>query len=844
MTIDVETLLVRLEATQTKFEKQMAASYRTADRRSNQIERRFAQMNRNLQRSTSNAALSVNRALGTIGAGLGVREVAAYADAWTTAGNKLRAAAQSSGVQVRSLNELKEGANDARTGLEPYVDLYARLIRSASGVAKSELEIAQATNIVSKAFKAGGATVREQASGILQLGQALGSGVLQGDELRSLRESAPIIAKAIAEEFKTNVAGLKQLGAEGKLTSERVFKAIIAAQDDIEAQFAKTNATIADSMTRINNEFTAYIGNADQASGASAKLVEALQYVADNFEGVADTIVSFATVLIGAFTGKAIVGTVLGLGRAVAALGVFLTAVSSGTLVLTSFAAALGPIGLLAGAAAASYFLFSGNVADANAELAKQAGTANQVQGSIDELVKAQKAYEQAIINTKGSQSSTTKSIVADTKKEFEAKRSLLQLELKRQQALLAQQRASLQQRTSGIFEAANRNRTISRRVRGSDTAGTNLPSADGFLATDAIDSQINQLGDGYKRLAAEAQLTEVSISKLNEAINTSFDAPEYSGFGDAKPTGSGSSKGGKSFSNDLERVRQRIGLIQAETAALASLNPHVNDYGFAVERAKIQQQLLSSAKRNGIPVTASLAAQISELANEYAQATVTSKQLVASQELVQKRAEEMNEFGRDTLGGFIRDLRDGKSASEALAGALEKVADKLLDVALNAAFDSKGGGLFSSVLGSIFGFGGGFPAPGQIGLFDKGGFTGHGGTHEAKGVVHGGEYVFKKKRVQQLGLANLERLHRGYADGGFVGRISSAPPSGGGYRDGSPMALHVHASQKNEFYGHKSADMVAIEDQQRERDLSFESNVVTAVRKAIADRQLQSNDF
>lgn len=813
MTIDVETLLVRLEATQTKFEKQLANSYRTADRRSNQIERRFTRMNRNLQRSTSNAALSVNRALGTIGVGLGVREVAAYADAWTTAGNKLRAAAQSSGVQTRSLDALKDGANEARTGLEEYVDLYARLIRSASGVAESELEIAQATSIVSKAFKAGGATAREQASGILQLGQALGSGVLQGDELRSLRESAPIIAKAIADEFKTTVAGLKQLGAEGKLTSERVFRAIISAQADIEAQFEKTNSTITDAITRINNEFTSYIGNADQANGASAKLVEALQYLADNFSTVADTVVSFATVLIGAFAGKAIVGTVLGLGRAVVALGVFLTAVKTGTLVMASFTAVLGPIGLLAGGAAAAIYLLSNANDDAGRSIGQHESAIVALNAKLGDNVDLSAKSRKAVLNEADAHLKAAKATLQNAQ---------AKLKLREQEAAVVNRSAP-----DGFFLDGSINDPFS-----SDT-GTNILREG---ANNSLDRAAREFDEARKDYDGALEAIEKLKASLGEGVST----PDNSGFGNATSSSSGSGKSGKNFESSLDRVRERIALIKAETAAQATLNPLVDDYGYAVERAKIQQQLLASAKRNNIQITPELSATIDELAGAYANATVESKRLSESQQTLQRRAQELKDTEKDALKGFIQDIKAGTSASDALANALDKVADKLLDIA----FENYNGNFLSSLFG-FFGFGStSVGAPTNLLPYSDGGYTGPGGKYEPKGVVHGGEFVFSKQRVQQLGLGNLERLHRGYANGGLVGRMSSSPPTGAGYGSNSPIALHVHATQKNEFNGHKSADMIAIEDQQRERDLNFKSNVVTAVREAIADRALQSNDF
>lgn len=300
---------------------------------------------------------SLNKGLAAVGSVLGTNEVRKYADQWTTAENMLKAATAATGMQTRSLKELRVGADDARVSVEDYVDLYARMVRSASGVAKSENEIALATNLVSKAFKAGGASAQEQAAGILQLGQALGSGVLQGDELRSLRENAPIVAKAIADEFGVTVAKLKDLGAEGKLTSDRVFRAIINAQKTIEAQFAATNATIGDGMTAINNAMLQYVGTAGDMTGISATVSRALILISQNFDQVADAGMQLAAVLAGVLVGRSLGGMIRTLGTTTAALVKFHQAAKAaqGAMGLVQamggLGAAAGPLGAIIGGA-------------------------------------------------------------------------------------------------------------------------------------------------------------------------------------------------------------------------------------------------------------------------------------------------------------------------------------------------------------------------------------------------------------------------------------------------------------------------------------------------------------
>lgn len=321
---------------------------------------------------------SLNKGLAAVGSVLGTNEVRKYADQWTSAENMLKAATAATGMQTRSLKELRVGADDARVSVEDYVDLYARMVRSASGVAKSENEIALATNLVSKAFKAGGASAQEQAAGILQLGQALGSGVLQGDELRSLRENAPIVAKAIADEFGVTVAKLKDLGAEGKLTSDRVFRAIINAQKTIEAQFAATNATIGDGMTAINNAMLQYIGTAGDMTGISATVSRALILISQNFDQVADAGMQLAAVLAGVLVGRSLGGMIRTLGTTTAALVKFHQAAKAaqGAMGLVQamggLGAAAGPLGAIIGGA---LVLSVGNYTVKAMEARKNSGT-------------------------------------------------------------------------------------------------------------------------------------------------------------------------------------------------------------------------------------------------------------------------------------------------------------------------------------------------------------------------------------------------------------------------------------------------------------------------------------
>ncbi len=679
MAQDLERLVVQLSADIKKYENAMAKATGLTQKRANEIERRFLAMNAKVEKSFAGMGNRISSSLDSAlkstvalaGTALSVREISQYADAWTEAGNKIGAAATSAGVQARSLNELKDGANEARTAFGDYVDLYARLIRSASGVAKSEQEIATATSIVSKAFKAGGASAQEQAAGILQLGQALGSGVLQGDELRSLRENAPILAQAIANEFKTTIAGLKDLGAEGKLTSDRVFKAILNAQKPIEAQFKATNSTISDAMTRINNEFTSYIGNADSSAGATSKLVEALNFLADNFKEVGDVVLQFVAIITGALVGRALVGVVTSLGTAVAALGTFITAVRTGTLVAGSLATALGPIGLIAGAAAAAIYLVvdGANATDKAITRANDAVSSHAV--ALNEAKSSSQGYSVALRN--------------QIKMQYEAAKA--SFDLAYAESLAARARAD-------NFRAMTKSLT-----------GYAL-SFDPFdYAARTSDDKATEIGKAALKLRAQLEQIDAEM------------AEQPSGFGG----GLGSSTNGKTKANEyqreVEQITKRTAALKAETAAMAGLNPLLNDYGYTLEFARAKQDLLTAAQEAGVKITPELTASIEDLAAGYANAVVASEQLAEKQDEIRQRAEEAMATAKDVTRGIIDGFVEGASAADILADSLKKIGDALIDDVLNSIFKvnnaAGGGGGFLSGLFSLFGGGGGggFPS-------------------------------------------------------------------------------------------------------------------------------------
>ncbi|MGL4445669.1 MAG: tape measure protein, partial [Alsobacter sp.] len=265
MAREVEALVLQVSADVRRMEKALNQVRGTTNRQLGLVEKRFDTMNARVRKSGEDMARGLGRSLAAVASALTVREVANYADAWTNATNRLSAAGVSitdlAAVQQRLLNISLQ----TRTGLTDTVVLYSRLTQATQGITRTSEDLARATEIVNQAFKAGGATISEQQAAITQLSQALSSGVLQGDELRSLRENAPLLARAIANEFGVTIGGLKKLGEEGKLTTDRIFSGILKAGQAIQTQFAATSITIGESFGNLVTSLTAAVGRLNDA---------------------------------------------------------------------------------------------------------------------------------------------------------------------------------------------------------------------------------------------------------------------------------------------------------------------------------------------------------------------------------------------------------------------------------------------------------------------------------------------------------------------------------------------------------------------------------------------------
>lgn len=196
-----------------------------------------------------------------------VGEIKETADAMMSLSSRIRLVTQNDAERLSVESRLYAMSMKNRASLEDIGDLYYKTALSASRFGATQEDVLRLTDIVSKSLIIGGADTVQQKSTILQLSQALGSGVLQGDELRSLRENAPILMDQISKFFGVSMAGLKEMGAKGELTTERLMQAILASGTAVDAQMGKITPTIGQAITVLGNKWSKFILDVQNSTG-------------------------------------------------------------------------------------------------------------------------------------------------------------------------------------------------------------------------------------------------------------------------------------------------------------------------------------------------------------------------------------------------------------------------------------------------------------------------------------------------------------------------------------------------------------------------------------------------
>nr|DAY40515.1 MAG TPA: Tail tape measure [Bacteriophage sp.] len=220
-------------------------------------------------------------------AGFGASQLKGFADGYTEIQNKLRLVESASISSSKGLNNVFDIALKTNQSINATSGVYQRFAQNAETLKISQAQIASLTETVSKAVAVSGASAGAADAALTQFGQALGSGILRGDEFNSVMEQTPALAKAIATGLGVTTGELRNMAKEGKLTMDVLVPALERAKESVDDQFNTRILTISAAFENLNTSTIKWIGELDKSTGASEAFAKAINEIANHLTIVA-----------------------------------------------------------------------------------------------------------------------------------------------------------------------------------------------------------------------------------------------------------------------------------------------------------------------------------------------------------------------------------------------------------------------------------------------------------------------------------------------------------------------------------------------------------------------------
>lgn len=294
-----------------------------------------AQATNALKRQAESTANSFRTLATTLVSAFAVQRLVAVADEMQNIRSRIGMLPQTVGDVGAAFDEAAKHASAAGVSIEAYTSLYTRVGNAAKDYIKTQEDLLGITDTISKALVVGGASTQEASAVMTQFSQALASGVLQGDEFRSMAEAAPQYLDKLSEAMGIPREQLKKMASDGKLTAKAVIEATRTMEGYFSDKFRAMPMTVGRAVTTIKNDFAAMIDRMNRETQIIPKLAKALLSVFDAIRGGLEKLVKamggwenalrFVGIALGVAFGAKAISMIIAFGAAgAAALAPFL----------------------------------------------------------------------------------------------------------------------------------------------------------------------------------------------------------------------------------------------------------------------------------------------------------------------------------------------------------------------------------------------------------------------------------------------------------------------------------------------------------------------------------------
>lgn len=252
--------------------------------RSAQAQRDLAQINASLAKIEKSAASVGERfsaMFANIGRAAAVGGLATYvvsvSNEFASLSNQLALVTEKAEDFNRVQSKIISLSQQNRMAIATSSKIYTTLGKSMDAVQASTDQLFKATSTVQQAIALSGSGAQASEAAVIQLGQALASGTLRGEELNSVMEQTPRLAKVIADGLGVTLGQMRALAIDGKVTSKAVFESLLSQSTKVNAEFAKMSPTLSQGFAVLNTNVKLFVSELDKGVGATSALAAGLE---------------------------------------------------------------------------------------------------------------------------------------------------------------------------------------------------------------------------------------------------------------------------------------------------------------------------------------------------------------------------------------------------------------------------------------------------------------------------------------------------------------------------------------------------------------------------------------
>ncbi|HFE8666491.1 TPA: tape measure protein [Acinetobacter baumannii] len=312
---------ILLEANTAKFETGMAKAEKIAQNSANtmtkgydsvksEVKRTQAQVDdfsKTLERQDRQISMMAKSysllasSVKSVVAGVSISEIIGKSDEYISLNNRLKLVTQSQTELAEASASTFNIAQKTGAAWDGVADIYSKFSANSKTLNIDQKETARLTETVAKATAMSGSSASAAQDALTQFGQALASNKLQAEEFNSMNDNASGVLDAMARGLGKTRGELRQMMLQGELTGDVIVKSLLKAGDSVDQLYNKTDKTVGQAFTKLNNELTKFVGEASKSSGASVVLADGISTLADNLDKTTDVLMVGAAFYAGTY---------------------------------------------------------------------------------------------------------------------------------------------------------------------------------------------------------------------------------------------------------------------------------------------------------------------------------------------------------------------------------------------------------------------------------------------------------------------------------------------------------------------------------------------------------------